>query len=166
MQQTPTFPTSPESPSGQSSPPAEPHTAQEPPPDAPRRINWSVHSLLASFRYAFRGLRYFFTTQRNAQIHVLISLCVVALGLVLGLARWEWLALIIMIALVLAAEALNTAIEAAVDVATSQHHPMAGVAKDVAAGAVVLCAAGAVVVGCFVFLPHLWPLVVALIEGQ
>jgi diacylglycerol kinase (ATP) len=162
VQQTPTFPAS----SEQSSRPSAPQAAQEPPPGAPRRINWSLGALLASFRYAFRGLRYFFTTQRNAQIHVLISLCVVALGVVLGLARWEWLALIIMIALVLAAEALNTAIEAAVDVATSQYHPMAGVAKDVAAGAVVLCAAGAVVVGCLVFLPHLWPLVLLLIEGQ
>jgi diacylglycerol kinase (ATP) len=124
-----------------------------------------MRSLLASFRYAFGGLRYFFATQRNAQIHVLISACVVALGAVLGLERWEWLALVIMIALVLAAEALNTAIEAAVDVATSQYHPMARVAKDVAAGAVVLCAAGAVVVGCLVFVPHLWPVLLRLLEG-
>jgi diacylglycerol kinase (ATP) len=137
--------------------------AQEPSAAVRRPINWSVRSLLASFRYAFRGLHYFFMTQRNAQIHGLISLCVVALGVVLGIERWEWLALVIMIALVLAAEALNTAIEAAVDVATSQYHPMARIAKDVAAGAVVLCAAGAVVVGCLVFLPHLWPLVLSLI---
>jgi diacylglycerol kinase (ATP) len=125
-----------------------------------------MRSLLAAFGYAFRGLRYFFTTQRNAQIHFLISLCVVALGVVLGIERWEWLALVIMIALVLAAEALNTAIEAVVDLVTSQYHPLARVAKDVAAGAVVLCAIGAVVVGCLVFVPHLWPLVLSLIEGQ
>lgn len=121
-------------------------------------INRSTLSLLRAFRCAFAGVWYLFRTQRNAQIHLLISACVIALGLVLGLARWEWLVLVLTIALVLAAEGINTAIEAAVDLATSTYHPLARVAKDVAAGAVVICALAAITVGCLVFIPHLWPL--------
>jgi diacylglycerol kinase (ATP) len=122
-----------------------------------RRLDRKLVSLLKSFRYAFHGVWYFLSTQRNAQIHMLVAACALALAAVLGLARWEWLALVLMITLVLAAEAMNTAIEAAVDVATSTYDPLARVAKDVAAGAVLLCAIAAVIVGCLIFLPHLWP---------
>ncbi|MBX0329031.1 diacylglycerol kinase family protein [Oscillochloris sp. ZM17-4] len=112
-------------------------------------------SLIAAFGYAFAGLKYLVSTQRNAQIHLLVGSCAVALGVALGLERWEWLSLVFVITLVLAAEGLNTAIEAAVDVATSVRHPLAKVAKDVAAGTVLICAIAAVIVGCIVFLPHL-----------
>jgi diacylglycerol kinase (ATP) len=123
-----------------------------------RRLDRRLSSLFKSFRYAFHGVWYFLRTQRNAQIHTLVAACALALAAVLGLARWEWLALVLIITLVLAAEAVNTAIEAAVDVATSSYDPLARVAKDVAAGAVLLCAIAAVIVGCLIFLPHLWPL--------
>lgn len=113
--------------------------------------------LRAAFGYAFAGVWYLFRTQRNAQIHVLVGTCVVALGWLVGLERWEWLVLVLTIGLVLFAEGVNTAIEAAVDVATSQHHPLAGIAKDVGAGSVLLCAIVSVIVGCILFLPHLWP---------
>jgi diacylglycerol kinase (ATP) len=114
-----------------------------------------MSSLIASFGYAFAGVWYFVRTQRNAQIHLIVGACAVALGAALGLERWEWLSLVLVIALVLAAEGVNTAIEAAVDVATSTHHPLAKIAKDVAAGTVLICAVAAVIVGCIVFLPHL-----------
>jgi diacylglycerol kinase (ATP) len=141
-------------------------TAQPTSPGGVRQpIDRRTGALVRSFKNAFRGIWYLFTTQRNAQIHLLISGCVVALGMVLGLARWEWLVLVLTIGLVLAAEGINTAIEAAVDVATSEYHPLAGVAKDVAAGAVVLCAITAVIVGCLVFVPHLWPLVLNLLDS-
>jgi diacylglycerol kinase (ATP) len=117
-----------------------------------------MRSLIASFSYAFAGLGHMLHTQRNAQIHVLVGACAVALGLTLGLERWEWLSLVLIIALVLAAEGMNTAIEAAVDLATSAHHPLAKAAKDVAAGTVLICAVAAVIVGCIVFLPHLLPM--------
>lgn len=129
-----------------------------------RHIDRRTRSLLASFGYAFSGVWYLFTTQRNAQIHLLIGACAVALGVVLELARWEWLILVLTIALVLVAEGVNTAIEAAIDVATSSYQPLAGVAKDVAAGAVVLCAIAAVIVGCLIFLPHLWPILTELLN--
>ncbi len=135
----------------------------------PRRkaaINRSTRALVRSFGHAFAGVWYLFRTQRNAQIHLLITACAVALGAFLGLARWEWLSLVLVIALVLAAEGVNTAVEAAVDLTTTSYHPLARIAKDVAAGAVVLCALAAVLVGCIVFLPHLLPLLAGWFAGS
>lgn len=115
-------------------------------------------SLIASFRYAFSGLRHLLWTQRNAKIHSAVGLLAVALGLLLGIDRYEWLALLITITIVLAAEGVNTAIEAAVDLASPSYHPLAKVAKDVGAGTVLLTAIAAVLVGLVLFVPHLWAL--------
>lgn len=134
----------------------------------PLPVPWAAgrpdRKLFASFRWAFAGLWYLFTTQRNARIHLLAGACALALAAVLGLERWEWLALVLTITLVLAAEGINTAVEATVDVATSRYHPLARLAKDVAAGSVLLCAIAAVIVGCLLFLPHLWPIVLWLMS--
>lgn len=126
-----------------------------------RAVDYRLRALVASFGYAFAGLWHLVRTQRNAQIHLLVGACALALGAVLRIERWEWVALILTIALVLAAEGANTAVEAAVDLATTARHPLAKVAKDVAAGTVLLCAIASVIVGCTVFLPHLWPALVA-----
>ena len=112
-------------------------------------------TLLISFRYAFAGVRYLLWTQRNAKIHTLVAVLAILLGLLLRIERGEWLALVLTITLVLVAEAFNTAIEAVVDLASPGYHPLAKVAKDVAAGAVLLTAIASVVVGLIVFLPHL-----------
>ena len=111
-----------------------------------------------SFRYAIAGLRYLLWTQRNAKIHTAIGFVAIALGFVLGIDRYEWLILTLTIAIVLAAEGVNTAIEAAVDLASPLYHPLAKVAKDVGAGTVLLTAIAAVIVGMLLFLPHLLPL--------
>jgi diacylglycerol kinase (ATP) len=116
-----------------------------------------MKAFLASFSYALAGLGYLLRTQRNARIHVVLGTCALTLGTLLRLDRIEWMVLIIACTLVLAAEGVNTAIEAAVDTATSTYHPMARAAKDVAAGTVLLCAIAAVVLGGIIFLPHLWP---------
>ncbi len=129
-------------------------------------IDRRTGSLITSFKHAFAGVWHLFITQRNAQIHALITACAVALGWALGLERWEWLVLVLTVALVLAAEAFNTAAEAVVDLVTTTYHPLARVAKDVAAGAVVLCALAAVVVGCILFVPHLWPMLTGMLEAQ
>ncbi len=125
-----------------------------------RPIDRRTRALLLSFGYAFAGIWYMLRTQRNAQIHCLIGACALGLGVGLGLQRWEWLVLVITITLVLAAEAFNTAIEAVVDIATSTYHPLARIAKDVSAGAVLLCAIMAIIVGCLIFIPHLWPFLI------
>ncbi|NWF80133.1 MAG: diacylglycerol kinase family protein [Chloroflexi bacterium] len=130
----------------------------------PRRtVDRRLGPLIAAFGFAFQGLAYLLRTQRNAQIHCLVGACAVALGAVLQIARWEWLVLVLTITLVLAAEGVNTAIEATVDLATTARHPLAKIAKDVAAGTVLLCALGAVVVGCLIFLPHLLPMLTRLL---
>ncbi|NJO07879.1 MAG: diacylglycerol kinase family protein [Chloroflexaceae bacterium] len=125
-----------------------------------------MRSLIRSFRYAFAGVGYLLCTQRNAQIHCLIGACAMTLGFFLGLARWEWVLLVLTMTVVLAAEGINTAIEAAVDVATAEYHPIAAIAKDVGAGAVLICAIGAVAVGCLIFLPHLWELYLQVTGGS
>jgi diacylglycerol kinase (ATP) len=139
-----------------------------PPPKPPRpraaeleQSHMRAASVANSFRYAFAGLRYLLWTQRNAKIHTAIGLAAIGLGLVLDVDRYEWLALTLTIAIVLAAEGVNTAIEAAVDLASPSYHPLAKVAKDVGAGTVLLTAIAAVIVGMLVFLPHLWPLVLS-----
>lgn len=129
-----------------------------------RPLDRRTSSLVSAFKYAFAGLGYLVRTQRNAQIHCFIGVCAVTLGVLLGLERWEWLALVITVAMVLAAEGVNTAIEAAVDVATNRYHPLARVAKDVGAGSVLVCAIMSVLVGCIIFIPHLWPILVAILD--
>ncbi len=133
-----------------------PPPAQSPPPKAePPPAPTRAATLLVSFRYAFAGIRYLLWTQRNAKIHTAIALVAVALALLLRIDRGEWLVLILTIALVLGAEGVNTAVEAAVDLASPGYHPLAKVAKDVAAGTVLLTAIAAVIVGLIIFLPRL-----------
>lgn len=121
-----------------------------------RRWLWG---LVRSFGFAFTGLGGMFRTQRNAQIHVVITCAVIIAGFALHVSVGEWLALILSIALILALEALNTAIEAVVDLVSPQPHPLAKRAKDVAAGAVLIGAIGVAVVGVTVFLPKLLALI-------
>ena len=121
---------------------------------------------MASFRYAFRGIGHLIGTQRNARIHIALGSLATALGLALEIERGEWLALIIIMALVLAAEGVNTAVEATVDLASPGYHPLARVAKDVAAGTVLLTAFAALAVGALIFLPRLWPAVASFLALQ
>ena len=121
-------------------------------PAPPRR----AASRLASFRHAFAGLSYMLRTQRNAWIHACATVAVTAVGLWLGLNRWEWAVIILVIGLVWMAEFVNTALEAVVDLASPDLHPLAKVGKDVAAAAVLVGAVTAVLVGLLVLGPHLW----------
>ena len=140
--------------------------APPPKPSQPRaaeaeQAHMRAANVATSFRYAIAGLRYLLWTQRNANIHTAIGLAAVALGFVLGIDRYEWLTLTLTIAIVLAAEGVNTAIEAVVDLASPTYHPLAKIAKDVGAGTVLLTAVAAVVVGMLLFLPHLLPYVLS-----
>jgi diacylglycerol kinase len=113
-------------------------------------------NLLTSFRYAFAGLWYLLRTQRNARIHVSISLVIVALGLWLGLSTTQWAVIALTIGVVLVAESFNTVIEVMVDLVTEEYHPLAKIAKDAAAGAVLLMAMISVVIGLLILGPPLW----------
>jgi len=107
-----------------------------------------------SFGYAIRGLGTLYR-ETNARIHAVASLFVIALGAGLGLRPLEWTLLAIAATVVWVAEALNTALEALSDATVPEHSPHIAVAKDVAAGAVLLASLGAVAVGLLVFAPHL-----------
>ncbi len=140
-------------------PPQRPHETAPPHTGGPTR----AATLFASFRYAFEGIVYLFRTQRNAQIHATVSFIIVLLGAAFQISRAEWLTIVLAIMIVICAEGANTAIEAAVDLASPSYHPLAKIAKDVAAGTVLLAALGAVVVGVIIFLPRLWILALSLL---
>lgn len=118
----------------------------------------SVQRRINSFRYAFRGLADLLRSQVNARIHLAISVGVLLAGFWLGLSRLEWVAVVLCMALVLALEAVNTALEYLTDLVSPGQHPLAGKAKDVAAAAVLVAAFGAAVVGLIIFLPKLYAL--------
>lgn len=124
----------------------------------PPRATYELRKLAQSFRFAFAGIGWMIRTQRNAQVHLLVTAIVLIAGSFFRVGLGEWLALILAITLVLALEAVNSAIEAVVDLASPAQHPIAMRAKDAAAGAVLLGAIGAAVVGCAVFVPRLWAL--------
>lgn len=106
----------------------------------------------ASFRHAFDGIRHVVCTQRNARIHLAVALGAIMMGLYVGLARVEWAVVALTIGAVLAAEWFNTVAEVTIDLCTTEPHPLAKTAKDVAAGAVLVAAIAAVLVGFLVLL--------------
>jgi diacylglycerol kinase len=110
---------------------------------------------IESFRFAFHGWGYVLRTQRNAWIHSLIATLVFFLGLWLNLSLQDWAVIVLTAALVFSAEFINTAIEAVVDLATEEHHPLAKVGKDVGAAAVLVSALAAVLVGLLILGPPL-----------
>jgi len=113
-------------------------------------------SRIISFGHAFRGWAYVIKTQHNAWIHSIATIVVVALGLWLRLPSRDWAVLVLAIAMVFTAEFINTSIEAVVDMASPSHHPLGKVGKDVGAGAVLISALAAVLIGLLILGPPLW----------
>jgi diacylglycerol kinase len=109
--------------------------------------------LVDSFRFAFEGISHALKTQRNFRIHIAIFLFIVMLGLLFKLSLIEWAIIAIVSGLVFQAELMNTALEAIVDHVAPEFHALAKVAKDCAAGAVVISALAAVIVGLLIFWP-------------
>lgn len=108
-----------------------------------------------SFTHAGRGLQLFLKTTHNAWIHISIFIFTVILGIYLNITNIEWMILFLTGGFVLSAEAFNTAIEIDIDLTSPEYHPYARDTKDVAAGAVLISAIVAVIVGLFIFIPHL-----------
>ena len=108
-----------------------------------------------SFRYAIAGLKALMIGEHNAWIHLCAAVMAVALGLVFGLDAVEWCIIIICIAMVFALEAVNTAVESLADRISREQSALLKVAKDVAAGAVLVAAIGSLIVGCIIFVPKL-----------
>lgn len=120
-----------------------------------RRARKELVSRVKSFKYAFAGWWYVLRTQRNAWIHALISLAVFAVGLWLQISLSDWAILILAMMAVWVAEFMNTALEAVVDMTMPEYHPLAKVAKDVAAAAVLVGAIGSVLIGLLLLGPPL-----------
>ncbi|MEM9539810.1 MAG: diacylglycerol kinase family protein [Cyanobacteria bacterium P01_E01_bin.42] len=127
-------------------------------PGQPNRdLAWQVAAnLFLSFKYAWAGVRYAFVTQRNFRIHVAIAIVAVSLGLFLGISTIEMAVIGLTCALVMVLELLNTAIESVVDLTVQKtYHELAKIAKDCAAGAVLISAIAAIFVAGLLLLPPL-----------
>lgn len=111
-------------------------------------------AFLRSFGFAFVGIATLVRSQRNARIHLLAVAVVAVAGWLLRLSQAEWLAVIAVSALVLALEAMNTAVEAVVDLVSPEFHPLAKRAKDVAAGAVLIAALAALLIAALIVVPR------------
>ena len=128
-----------------------------------RNLAWQVApNLVLSFKYAWAGVSYAFTTQRNFRIHTIIGTLAVSLGLFLNVSAAEMAIITLTCATVMVLELLNTAIEAVVDLTVKQtYHELAKIAKDCAAGAVLLSAIAAVMVAAWILLPPLLKLLIS-----
>jgi diacylglycerol kinase len=113
------------------------------------------HKRIMSFSYAFKGLYDLVKSEPNARIHLVATIAAVSAGIFFRISNVEWCIILIVIALVWAAEAINTVIEKLADHLFPEYHETARLAKDIAAGAVLVCAIVALICGLIVFLPKL-----------
>lgn len=111
--------------------------------------------LINSFKYAISGIITSFRTERNMKIHILVMILVIIAGIVFKLSLLDWIILVIMFGLVISAELFNTAIETTIDMITKEKNEKAKIAKDVAAGAVLVLAVASVIVGLIIFIPKI-----------
>ena len=126
--------------------------------------NRRARSRLQAFRYAFEGWWYVLRTQRNAWLHAVATVACVALGVWLKVGRLEWALLALAIGMVWLSEFINSALEAIVDLASPELHPLARVGKDVGAAAVLIAAVTAAVIGLLVLGPPLWSKVAVILQ--
>ena len=110
---------------------------------------------LASWKYSMEGLIYAYKYEQSMLIHVIATICVIIANIVLSISPTEWLITFLAIGMVLAAELINTAIEAIVDLVTLEIHPLAKISKDVSSGAVLVSVFGAIIVGLIIYLPKI-----------
>ncbi len=108
-----------------------------------------------SFTHAGRGMYVFIKTTHNAWIHLVILAAAIGLGYYFDITKMEWMFLVMAGGFVLVTEAINTAIEIDIDLTSPEYHPYAKDTKDVAAGAVLIAAVTAAIIGAFIFLPYL-----------
>jgi diacylglycerol kinase len=131
--------------------------SQPGPPRNLQKNGWA--KFIAGFGYAFHGLRYVLRTQINMRVHISIAVLAILLGILLRISTVEFAIIFVVIALVFVAEMFNTAFELCIDLLSPEYHPLAKIAKDVAAGAVLLSAIFAVITGLLIFGPRLWALI-------
>lgn len=109
-----------------------------------------------SFGFAIEGLKYLFGNEGNAQVHLMATVLVVAAGFIFGISAMEWIAVLLCIGMVICAEAMNTAIEKLCDKVSPEKDPLIKIAKDVAAGGVLVLAVISVIIAAIIFLPKIF----------
>ena len=117
--------------------------------------NVEVKKLINSFKYAIQGIISSFKTERNMKIHVFIMILVIIWGIIFKISVTEWMVCALLFALVISGELFNTAIETVVDMIMPEINDKAKLAKDIAAGAVLVLAITAVIVGLIIFVPKI-----------
>lgn len=137
-------------------------------PIVDRGLAWQIApNLLSSFKYAWAGVSYAFTTQRNFRIHTAFAILAVSLGIGLKVSAVEMAVIVLTCCAVMVLELLNTAIESVVDLTVKQtYHDLARIAKDCAAGAVLVSAIAALLVACFIILPPLVKVMLQFVSTQ
>ena len=118
-------------------------------------MRYDFKKQLRSFGYAWQGIRSCVGKEQNLSFHLIAMAAVTLAGFVLGITRTEWTVVILCFGVVIAAELFNTAIERLVDLVSPERHPVAGQVKDIAAGAVLVCAVAAAIIGLIIFIPYL-----------
>jgi len=122
-----------------------------------------MNKTIKSFGYAGKGIRLVFQSELNMKIHLIVGAIVVICGFIFSISFTEWMLCLLCFGLVIGMEMMNTAIEKLVDLVSPNHHPVAGKVKDIAAGAVLICAIISVIIGLLIFLPKGWSLVMTII---
>lgn len=118
-------------------------------------MKYDIKKQLYGFGYAWKGIRCCIGKEQNLSFHLIAAIIVVIAGFILSITKIEWTIVILCIGVVIAAELFNTAIERLVDSVSPQQHPIAGKVKDIAAGAVLVCAVTAAIIGLIIFVPYL-----------
>lgn len=116
---------------------------------------FTLRKRLRSFRYAFHGIQLLIRYEHNAWIHCFAAVCVITAGFLTGLSAMEWIVVIFAIGMVLAAEAVNSSIEALADLVSPGYNEAIKRTKDLAAGAVLILAIAAAIVGLIIFIPRI-----------
>lgn len=120
-----------------------------------RKFKKSKPSLVNSFYYAFQGIKVNILNERNLAIHFSVMLLVIILGFIFKISVTEWLICILLFGFVITLELMNTAIETAIDICMPEINPKAKLAKDTAAGAVLVVAIVSVIIGIIIFVPKI-----------
>jgi diacylglycerol kinase len=123
-----------------------------------------MRKTIKSFGYAGRGIRFVFGTETNMKIHLVVCGLVIVCGFIFHISLIEWMFCLLCIGLVVGMEMINTSIENIVDLVSPNHHPLAGKAKDIAAGAVLICVIISVVIGLLIFVPKGWTFVAPIFQ--
>lgn len=118
-------------------------------------MKYDFKKQLRSFGYAWKGIRCCIGKEQNLSFHLIATVVTVIAGFLLEITRIDWMIVILCIGVVIAAELFNSAIEKLVDLVSPERHPIAGQVKDIAARAVLVCAATAAIIGLIVFIPYL-----------